>query len=323
MSAEAPMRRAAPGLGDLPLEVRLSTFCQAQPASVTAADILAGLQAQAGELELRYAMRRGGWHRLGGIVDPDYKRVALHIGEWAEEQAAGDMEVLLDKCAKVRGFVTRLQGCTHYLTAVTGPRAQDFIQIEIEELQEVIERPLWDPAWMPDDLEDFIDPFDLPRLEPEPLGSPQLVFRRLVRAADFLDSEDAGRNLKRFLHDWARSSAGESARFCDHWIFGIHEYRDSQGEDRRSAKPVALPCGEPQDLPDEVVARGATLANLIHGFDRHHHYPFAWYFHMLTRPRVSYRLAEAVHADQMGAFDYLPPRDIVVLRDWYDAPYSV
>jgi hypothetical protein len=76
-------------------------------------------------------------------------------------------------------------------------------------------------------------------------------------------------------------------------------------------------------LSDEEIGRGAALANLIHGFDRHRGYHFAWYFHMLTQRRVSHKLAEAVHADLMGAFDYLPPKDIGVLRDWYDAPYSV
>ena len=86
---------------------------------------------------------------------------------------------------------------------------------------------------------------------------------------------------------------------------------------------MPLPGGDVPDLPDEVVGRGATLANLIHGFDRHRGYRFAWYFHMLTQRRVSYLLAEAVHADLMGAFDYLPARDIAVLRDWLNAPYSV
>lgn len=177
---------------------------------------------------------------------------------------------------------------------------------------------------MPDDLEEFIDPLDFPRLEPEPIGAPRLVFRRLVRVADLLDSDDASENIKRFLNDWNRSSAGESARFCDHWCLSIREYQDTQGDGHLSAKPVRLPwSGEAPALPDEVVARGAALANLIHDYDRHQGYHFAWYFHMLTQSRVSYRLAEAVHADLMGAFDYLPARDIAVLRDWYDAPYGV
>ncbi len=310
-------------LGEFPLEVRIAAACNQQTPSVSPDAILARLQAQAPGLELRHAMVRAGWHRLGGVVDAEYRRVALHIGAWAEEQFDGDLGELMDICGEFRGFATRLEGCTHYITAATGERAQDFVQIEIEVLQEVLERPLWDPDWMPDDLEDFIDPLDFPRLEPEPIGPPRLLFRRLVRVADFLDSEDASRNVKRFLSDWDRSSAGESARFSDHWCLGVREYTDSQGVDRLSAKPVPLPGGEVRDLPDEVVGRGATLANLIHGFDRHRGYHFAWYFHMLTQRRVSYQLAEAVHADLMGAFDYLPARDIAVLRDWHKAPYSV
>jgi hypothetical protein len=307
----------------LPLDIRIAEACKQAPSAVSPEAILARLQTQVPELELRYAMARTGWHRLGGVVDADYRRVAWHIAEWAEHQCGGDLGALLDKCAEIGGFATRLEGCTHYLTAVTGEKARDFLQIEIEQVQEVIERPLWDPDWMPDDLEDFIDPLDFPRLEPEPVGPPRLLFRRLVRVADFIGSEDASGNLRRFLSEWDRSSAGESAHFCDYWCLSIREYRDSQGEGHMSAKPIPVPIDGVPDLPDEVVRRGATLANLIHGFDRHCGYHFAWYFYMLTERRVSYQLAEAVHSDLMGAFDYLPARDIAVLRDWYDAPYSV
>ena len=323
MNALPTSKPAISGAADIPLAVRIADGCNGRAVSMSPDDILAALQAQAPELELRYAMVRSGWHRLGGVVDANYRPLARHIGEWAQAQSEGDLARLMDKCADIRGFVTRLEGRTHYLTAVTGERAQDFVQIEIEQVQEVIERPLWDPDWLPDDLEEFIDPMGFPRLEPEPVAPPRLLFRRLVPVAELLSSGDAGRNLVRFLSDWDRSSAGESARFCDHWVLSIREYRDTQGDGHLSAKPIALPRGESLELPDEVVARGAKLANLIHGFDRRTGYHFAWYFHMLTRRRVSHQLAEAVHADLMGAFDYLPARDIAVLRDWYDVPYSV
>jgi hypothetical protein len=305
------------------LAARIAAACAGQEGSMSSTEMMAGLQAKAPELKLRYGMVRAGWHRLGGIVDGNRRPVADQLADWAQARSGGDLEVLMSECARVGGFVTRLEGRTHYLTAVTGDRAQDFIQIEIEQLQEVIDRPLWDPEWMPDDLEDFIDPLDVERLDPEPLGQPRLVLRRVLNVADFHDSEDAGRDLKRFLHDWDRSSAGECARFCDHWCLGIRQYRDTRRVDRLGARPIAFPGTGMLDLPDEAVSRGATLAKLIHGFDRHRGYHFAWYFHMLTQRRVSYRLAEAVHADLMGAFDYLPARDIAVLRDWYDAPYSI
>jgi hypothetical protein len=256
-------------------------------------------------------------------VDAAYRPIAKNIEVWAEQESGGDIDLLLDKCAELRGFATKLEGCTHYLTAATGENAAEFIQVEIEEVREVVARPLWDPDWMPDDLADFCDPLDFPRLDPEPVGPPRLLFRRLVRVADFVASQDAGRQIKRFLGDWDRSSAGESARFCEHWILSMREYRDTQGGDRLSAKPIPLPQDGESALSGEQIGRGATLANLIHGFDRRRGYHFAWYFHMLTQRQVTHQLAESVHADLMAAYDYLPAKDIAVLRDWYDAPYGV
>jgi hypothetical protein len=307
----------------LPLEVRVASACNRELSTVTPAGLLVGIQSEVPELDFRYATARSGWYRLGGVVDAAYRPIAKNIEVWAEQESGGDIDRLLDKCSELRGFATKLEGCTHYLTAATGENAADFVQVEIEQVQEVVARPLCDPDWMPDDLADFCDPLDSPRLYPEPIGPPRLLFRRLVRVADFVASQDASSRIKRFLGDWDRSSAGESARFCEHWILSMREYRDTQDDDRLSAKPVPLPQDEASALSDEELGRGAALANLIHAFDRRCGYHFAWYFHMLTRRRVTHRLAESVHADLMGAFDYLPAKDIAVLRDWYDAPYSV
>jgi hypothetical protein len=324
MAADNPIATLAPADAGLPPEVRIAAACNQEDPPRAPEALVALLRLAAPELDLGYAMARTGWHRLGGVLDAGYGRVSHHLAEWARQACDGDMDRLLDRCAELRGFITRLEGRTHYLTAATGPRACDFVQVEVEQVQEVIDRTLWDPDWMPDDLEDFVDPLDFPRLEPEPVGPPRLLLRRLLRVADYLDSGDASRGLRRFLEDWDRSSAGESARFCDHWCLSIRQFQDTQGDSRLSAKPVARPAaGEDPGLPDQVVARGAALANLIHGFDRRRGYHFAWYFHMLTRRDVSFQLAEAVHDDLMGAFDYLPARDIAVLRDWHQDPYSL
>jgi hypothetical protein len=305
------------------LEVRIAQACALGPVPATPDALVANLQAQVPELDLAYATARTGWHRLGGVVDADYRPLARDIEVWAEQVADGDLDRLLDHCTELHGFATRLEGRTHYLTAVTGERAADFIQIEIEELQEVIHRPLWTPDWLPDDLTDFCDPLEFPRLEPELIGPPRLLVRRLVRVPELLASADAGPRIKRFFADWDRSSAGESACFCERWILSIREYQDASRAGRMSAKPIAILSGEEGELPDEAVGRGAILANLIHAFDRRCGYHFAWYFHMLTRRRVSYQLAESVHADLMGAFDYLPAKDLAVLRDWHKEPYSL
>jgi hypothetical protein len=44
------------------------------------------------------------------------------------------------------------------------------VQIEIEQRQEVLDRVLFDPDWLPESIEELVDRLDYPRLEPEPVG---------------------------------------------------------------------------------------------------------------------------------------------------------
>jgi hypothetical protein len=320
MLDDAPTQTRLP---EATASVRLAQICQELPAGADLETLLAAIQAALPELELRQVLTRSGWHRLGGVVDRDGQRIAHHLADWAEAESGGDIDELLFKLADVQYFATRFNGRTHYLVAPTGPLARDFVQIEIEELQEVLDRTLTDPDWFPETLAEFVDPFEFPRVQPDPIGAPRFVFRRLTPIADLMDSPDAGRTLKRFLADWDRSSAAESEAFCHQWVLAIREYLDRDGEGRLSAKPVSALTGRIPTLPDGAVARGAKLANQIHGFDREAGYPFAWYFHMLTSRAVSHKLAEAVHSDLMGAYDYLPARDLKILRDWYREPYGL
>ena len=305
------------------MELRLGELCASLPAPSDPESLAEVVQGLLPDLEVRHVLTRGGWHRVGGVVDLDGLRIAHHIGEWAQIESAGDIDELLYKLSDRRLFATRLNGRTHYLVAPAGPAPDNFIQIEIEEIQEVLDRCISDPDWFPDSIAEFVDPLDFPRLEPEPVGEPRLLFRRLVRVPDLLASGDAGTRLRRFLADWGRSSASESDPLCAHWVLSIREYQDRDGEGHVTAKPVPAVQDAIPVLPSGEVARGARLANQIHGFDRALGYPFAWYFHMLTNPKVSHRLAEAVHADLMGAYAYLPARDLKVLRDWYADPYGV
>lgn len=321
----SPMNEVSPpGQALAPaLELRLGELCASLPAPSGPGSLAKLVQGLLPGCEVRHVLTRGGWHRPGGVVDLDGCRVAHHIAEWAQAESGGDIDELMFKLSNQRLFATRLDGRTHYLVAPCGPAPEDFIQIELEEVQEVLDRCITDPDWFPDSIAEFVDPLDFPRLEPEPVGQPRLLFRRLLRVPQWLASGEAGPKLRRFLQDWQRSSAGDADPLCHHWVLSIREHQDRYGESHLSAKPVpALHSGVPT-LPSGEVARGARLANQIHGFDRILGYPFAWYFHMLTNPKVSHRLVEAVHADLMGAYAYLPARDLRVLRDWYADPYGV
>jgi hypothetical protein len=279
------------------------------------------------ELDFSHVATRGHWHRLGGVIDADYRPVSSNILKWAEEVSGGDVDQLIAAYGDKGYFATRLAGKTHYLSAPTGDTPEAFVQIEIEELREVLDRPLIERDWFPESIEEFLDPLDYPRLQAEPIGEPWLQFRRITPVELLLTESSKDNqalfNLKRFFDDWSASSANEHGPFCQHWALALREFFDTDGECRISAKPFSTFDGEAGELNQGGQLQGAELANLIHGYDRRVGYPFAWFFNMLGNKAENYAVAEAVLKDQMGAYDYLPAKDLKVLRQWEERPYGV
>lgn len=305
---------------------RLAEICAASAAAH-------GVEALTGNLIREYpdwnfccVLTRGGWYRMGGVVDADYRRISDNITQWAERESAGDLDELVMRYMDAGFFATRLTGKTHYFTAPTGNDPGDFVQLEIEELQEVLDHRLLDRDWYPDSIDELIDPLDYPRLEPEPIGEPYYLLRRLTPVSSLLESGDDStrrHNLHRFFHDWQASSANDGEHLCHHWVLALQQYLDSDSEYRLSARPVSTYAGQLPDLPAGESLRGAELAKAIHTYDRRIGFPFAWFFMMLSCRSANYTLAQAVLRDQMGAYDYLASRDLKVLRDWEERPYSV
>ncbi len=283
--------------------------------------LLAGLGHLWPELSFRTVLTRGGWYRSGGVVDIDKQRVADSLGVWAERNTGGDLQPLLDYCSQTQLFATRVVGRTHYLTAQTGPSAADFMQLEVEELQEVLDRYLSDPDWLPDSLQEFIDPLEYSPLEPEPVGSARLLFRRLFSAREVikpLDTTPAEGPLQ-FMQEWDHSSAMQSGPFCNHWVLAVQESTDSSGDRQVSAHPI--PTRSQERLRHVPGVTGSELANLIHGYDRDAGYPMAWYFHMVASAGVSHTIGAQVADDHEQGFEYVPARDLELLRNWVVSPY--
>lgn len=76
-------------------------------------------------------------------------------------------------------------------------------------------------------------------------------------------------------------------------------------------------------LDDIAGKKGVALHNLLTRFDRQAGYPFAWFFYLLKGKLVTPQTGAAVFKDISGDFSYLPERDIAVLKDWINTPYSV
>jgi hypothetical protein len=233
----------------------------------------------------------------------------------------------MDKYATAGFFATRWQGRTHYFVAAWPDGSDDFLQVEVEELQEVLDHPLVDPDWYPDSVAEFADPLDVPRLVPEPVGPTRYLLRRAVRISEFLSGLDATQpstvRLRRFFADWRHSSAAQACAYCGpHWVLALRETPLADGGSRYSAKPVATldTANIALRRPDELA--GAVLANWLHRLDRTAGYPFAWFFLMLATPVVPVKVGAQVHRDLASGFDYLPERDAHLVNAWAEDPYT-
>lgn len=284
------------------------------------------------ELNFTCVLTRGRWYRLGGIVDSQLQPISNNIALWAENECHGDVDEIILKHIDSGYFVTRLAGKTHYFTAPYGKNNDEFIQLEIEELEEVINRPLVDKDWFPDSLEDLIDPLDYPALKPKPTGQHYYQFRRITDIAELLQDvllkNRTLNNIQRFIQEWQQSSAADEQAFCQYWILALREYQDSDHEYQLRAKLLStytdsLIADTMPELPPGKSLHGSKLSKAIYDYDRQLGYPFAWYFTMLSNHSSNFELAEAVLRDLMGAYEYLPAKDLKILRHWEERPYAI
>ena len=281
-------------------------------------------------LSFRDVLTRGGWYRLGRVVDHRGNVVTEDIAKWAEAELAArdeDLHALVEDYAESGLRATRLVGMTHYLVASTGPLAEDFLQIEIEELQEVVSHELF-TGDCPANLEELIDP---PRDEAgkacmQPLGVPFYSLRRMTDVAVFLRRIAAQKPepqiVHRFFKAWQSASAGNATCFSNHWVLAVRESLDRYRQSIFQATPVAAVNGLPPRFDVAYGAQGLALYEALQRFDRQVGYPMAWFFHMLTTKTVSYAVANAVIDDVQAGFSYLPERDVGVVRDWLHRPYG-
>ncbi len=302
--------------------------CLRVPVAAGPGSLARELQKAAPHLAFREVLERGGWYRLGGIVDAAGRRIADDIEAWAEAELAAHGDDLQELCDHYAGSglrATRLSGKTHYLVASTGAGAADFIQVEIEELQETVGEPLFDGEIAPASLEQLIDPRTA-RQATTPLGTPFHALRRVTDVADFLVRMRAGKAepqpVHRFVDAWEKSSAGAASQFGNHWIMAVREHLDRYRQPILHATPVTAITGAAPRFDGAFGARGLALHAALQRFDRQAGYPLAWFFHMLTTKAVPHAVAAAVIEDVLGGFHYLPERDVRVVRDWLHRPFG-
>ena len=310
------------------LSTAIARLCTQLPTSIGSAG-LAGELSRLTPLEFRNVLTRGGWYRPSGVVDGDGRRIAPDLVAWGEAELArydGDVHAWCEANAGSGLRATRFVGCTHYLVAVVGPGSADFVQLEIEELQEVCGPALFGVG-DPGSLEELLDPpSSVAARRGEPLGPPFFSLRRLTDVAAFVARMRAQRPEKspvhRFLDAWQASSAASVADLAHHWVFALRETLGAYRQPILQASPIAALNGVPPRFAGVYGARGLALAAALHAFDRAVGHPMAWFFHMLTTKSVPHAVAQAVIEDSANGFAYLPERDVGVLKDWLHKPYA-
>ncbi|MEW5771263.1 MAG: hypothetical protein AB1831_12975 [Pseudomonadota bacterium] len=277
--------------------------------------------------EFRFALTRGGWYRPGGVLRSDGERLTDDLESWAEGEAAaaGDVGEWLESLLGQDLMVTRHAGKTHYFVAPFGPGPADFLQLEVEEVQETLDRYLVNPDAPPYDLAELLEPLAPTPLDAQPVGAPRYRFRRLsdLRQVVLRQPQPEGTPgpLARFLQEWGVREGQE--RFCDHWLLGLREHVDRFRNAAVSATPVSRHARKLKPFHWEAGSSGLALADQVHAFDRAAGYPGAWYFHMVAGGLVPRDIAYALARDLDAGFSYLPELDTRLLIGWMKAPYAV
>ena len=277
----------------------------------------------------RFALSRGGWYRPGGVVTASGERVADKLEAWAEAELAdcdGDMETFFERHGNEGLLATRHSGRTHYFVAPYGPAPADFLQLEIEELHEVLDRRLFADDTPPTDLQELIDPLQPSMVEAHPVAPPHYQFRRLTDMRYVVARLPAPvgqvHPLSRFIAEWDSSQARSKIHFCDHWIVALREHQDRYRNPVLSASPVSVHARKLKSFPWNTQAHGVDAANQLLAFDRAAGYSGAWYFHMVAGGLTPRDIAAVLAGDLDAGFNYLREQDAKLLVEWMRAPYS-
>jgi hypothetical protein len=310
------------------LERSIDGLCQRVPVAAGPAGLARELATLAPSLAFREVLSRGGWYRLGGVIDGEGRHLSDDIERWAEKELAfhgDDFQAMAEAHAGQGLKATRLTGRTHYWVAATGPGAADFVQLEIEDLQEVVCQPLFDDETTAASIEELVDPAGA-CTGTASVGTPFYALRRLTDIAAFVARMRAQKPepqpVHRFLDAWQGSSAGQATQFANHWVLAVREHLDRYRQPILQATPVAALNGAAPKFETAFGARGLQLHESLVRFDRQAGYPMAWFFHMLTTHNVPHAVAATVAEDMQSGFSYLPERDLKVVKDWLHRPYG-
>lgn len=277
-----------------------------------------------------HVMSKGGWYRVGGVVSAEGVHLDTELEDWVNselEKCGNDFEQFLAQYSDKGLLVTRHTGRMHFFVAPYGPAPEDFLQLEVEELQELWDRQLINSAQPPQDRTTLVEPITPVKVDAHPVGSPRYRFARLVDVRELLAEQNKANNedppLARFLADWSQSRAAEHGQFCDHWLIANLEryHPDATTMFHPSLMSVHARTLTPFQWDGSKV--GAALGNQLREFDRAAGYPGAWYFHFVASRLVPANLPMDLQRDRKNGYEYLAGKDLRLLDDLVANPYCI
>lgn len=293
-------------------------------------NLLAAIERYLTGYTFQLACTQEGWYRPGGVIRSNGSRVTNDLAAWAElelDRCQGDMGLFFDRHAQDELLVTRLVGKTHYFVAPYGSEPAEFLQLEVEELQEVLDRRLLDFETPPIDLAELIDPIKPHTVPFHTVSRPHYQLRQLddmrLMMGRLTGPDEPEVPIQRFLQEWAASRAGVSNHFSAHWVIAWREYSNCYCQTVMTTVPVSRHSRKLRHFHWEADVHGLDLARQLAAFDRAAGYPFAWYFHLITGKLTPYDIATAVKQDLRAGYRYLAERDVAILEAWLEQPYTI
>lgn len=317
----------------VPDEARVQRLIAAIEASTPRphhAALLGDARALLPDCDFRFAFTRGGWYRAGGVLRADGARLADNLDDWvARELAASgdDLGEFLERHADDELLVTRHSGRTHYFVAPYGADAADFLQLEVEELQEILDRKLWNTDAPPADAQELSEPLRPASVPAQAVAAPRYRFRRLTDMRRVLARLPAplGRQptLARFMAEWMHSRASAGSHFSEHWVVATREHHDRYNNVVIHATPVSPRARQLKSFHWDVGLAGLDAAHQLQAFDRAAGHPGAWYFHLVAGGLAPRELADTLARDLDADYGYLGDAETELLVGWLREPYSV
>lgn len=294
------------------------------------AGLLAAISRVIPDCPFRFALTRGGWYRSGGILLAGGVRVADNLEDWVTRELAAcddDLGEFMDRHGENELIATRHTGRTHYFVAPYGPGPSEYLQLEVEELQEVLDRRLWDAGSPPLDIQELIDPIKPAAVPAQAVGAPHYRFRRLTDLRHVVAQMQAPvgtlPSLTRFMREWANSRVATTPHFSEHWIVALREHHDRYNNKVLTAVPVSRHARELKPFHWNCELSGLGAANQLRAFDRAAGYTGAWYFHLVSSGITPRNIAFAAMRDIDSGYNYLGDAETALLDGWLREPYSL